>query len=390
MTFLKKTLGVLALAGALVFGTPNISEAGVVASSESGALFNAVDEASDTLRVAANAKLSIFVSGTYATDNIVWLQKATAVGSGAWENVIRVTGTSTVANARVETYWDSGPNPADYRLFMSATGTGAVVAYLTDKNRTAVSIHDYANSATQIVTFDDFMGQSNDGSLTVLNPSMYLTTRGEDQEGTIAAVTVAIQEGAVTIVSGDNLAGSEICMSAITTGSFGALPSDGPIVFEIRQAGANIDGITYMALQAQECAADNVVSVLADMDSGVFVQVDASNADMIGIIRQDEATDTDDWQAFSSLVDTEGANALEVPLGVATSANTYVILRVETDVLGNGYFYVNGALKHAEALAITPGTRLVPAYVSAETAAGGGVVTTTIDYWAMVVARPTS
>ena len=129
---------------------------------------------------------------------------------------------------------------------------------------------------------------------------------------------------------------------------------------------------------------------MIDIDSGVVAQLDGSNADMIGIARQDEATDTDDWQAFSSLVDVEGANALEVPLGVVGVATEYDTLRVETDTAGNGYFYVNGTLLHAEALAVTPGTRLLPSIFVSETAANGGAVEIHIDYIMYVVPRPAS
>ena len=121
-----------------------------------------------------------------------------------------------------------------------------------------------------------------------------------------------------------------------------------------------------------------------------MAQLDANNADMIGIVRQDEATDTDDWQAFSSLADVEGANALEVPLGTATVVDTYVVLRVETDAAGNGYWYINDALVHAEALAVATTARLIPAFVSAETVAAGGTVTTVLDYVLFVHPRPTT
>ena len=379
-----KTLAAVAI---LAFGFSTPSSAAVVTNT-TDQLFNAVDETSTSLIVESGTVLTTFVSGTYSAANVVWLQREVgSPGSGAWENVARVTGASTTANARVTTSWTSGIGTEAYRLIMSATGTGAVVAYLTDH---AVTATDYfrTSSSSDIVFFDDFFGENNDGSLTVVNPSLYVTTQGADSEGTIGAVTVAIQEGGVTLISGNNAAGSEICISMIDEATSGALVSDGPIVYEVRHRAAQTDGLTYMTLQSQNCTSSGTIDVLIDIDSGVVAQTDANNADMIGIARQDEATDTNDWQAFSSNDDTEGANALEVPLGTATAADTYVVLRVETDALGNGYWYVNGVLVHAEALAVATTARLIPAFVTAETVAAGGTVTVVIDYILFVQARP--
>lgn len=379
--------GIFALV--LALASPNFASAAVVTNT-TDQLFNAVGEVSTTITVPAGTVLTTFVSGTYAVANVVRLQREKgSPGSSAWESVQRVTGETTTANARVTTAWATGKGRESYRLHMTATGTGAVVAYLTDY---AVTATDYfrTSNADSIVFFDDFFGENQDGSLTAVNGALFVTTQGADSQGTVGVLTTAIQEGGLTLVSGGVEAGSEVCLSMIDEATSGALVSDGPVVFEVRHRAAQVDGLTYMTLQAQNCTANGSVDVLADMDSGVFVQVDGSNADMIGILRQDEATDTDDWQAFSSNGDTEGANALEVPLGTATVADTYVLLRVETDTLGNGYFYVNGSLVHAEALAVATTARLIPAFTTSETAAGGGAVTVVIDYWMFVQARPTT
>ena len=382
---MMKFLQSLALVVALVWGgSPDVQAA--VVTNTTDQLFNAVGESSSTLRVNPSSELSVFVSGTYAAGNTVVLQRGVgSPGSGAFENVVTVT--SGTANARVVTRWPTGPNPESYRLLMTATGTGAVVAYLTDKNVTATT--GFVSDSAQIVMFDDFVGD-NSASPTVLNASKYLTTDGDTQAGTLGARTADVEEGTVQMNAGTTDITDGICLSFLAIGPFGALPSDGPIIFETRLQAEQVDGLVYMTLQAQECTALNTVVTMIDMDSGVVLQLDASNADMIGIARQDEATDTDDWQAFSSLVDTEGANALEVPLGVVGVATEYDTLRVETDTAGNGYFYVNGTLLHAEALAVTPGTRLLPSIFVSETAANGGAVEIHVDYILYVVPRPAS
>ena len=387
---MRKILQALALGAVLLLSTQTVAQAAVVTNT-TDQLFNAVGETSTTLRVnTPRTKLSVFVSGTYEDVNTVVLQREVgSSGSGAFEDVLTVT--SGTANARVVSQWQTGPNPSSYRLRMTATGTGAVVAYLTDKPVTARTITQLPANESRIVLFDDFYGGLNDGSLTVVNPSLYVATQGADSQGTIAArIVSAGEEGVVQLVSGDALAGSEVCLSMVDEVDFGAIASDGEIIFEVRLAAAQVDGLTYMTLQGQECTAAASVDVLIDIDSGVVGQVDGSNVDMAGIARQDEATDTDDWQAFSSLIDVEGANALEVPLGVVGVAGEYDTLRVEIDTVGNAYFFINGDLVHAEALAVTASQRLIPAIVTAETAAGGGTVTIDLDYLLFITGRPSS
>lgn len=394
MRNILKTLAVATLALMLAFGWPKPAQAvTVVTSSESGALFNAVDEMSASITVSAGATLTTFVSGTYAIANIIYLQREVgSPGSGAWENVTRVTGASTTANARVVTTWTTGPGTEAYRLIMTATGTGDVVAYLTDKNVVAAGIETYKSNLSQIVFFDDFLGENNDDSLTVVNPSLYKATQGDDTAGTIAAIASGVQEGGMSLgPSGTDLLGSAVCVSALSVANFGAIASDGHMVFEVRLQAAQTDGYTYMTWQGQECTTSGSIDMLIDFDgAGAFSQVDGTNVDMAGIAVADEAVDTDDWQAFSSLIDVEGANALEVPLGVQISAAVYDVLRVEIDTVGNAYFYVNGALLHAEALAVSTSQRLIPAVVTAESAANGDTVTLQLDYWFVVTGRPAS
>ncbi len=347
-------------------------------------LFNAVDEISATLTVEAGTVLTTFVSGTYASGNVVRLQREVgSPGSGTWENVQTVTGATTVANARVVSAWTTGLGTEGYRLIMTATGTGAVVAYLTDHAVTAAA---NVTSATRITYFDEFNG-INSASTTVLNASRYVSTDSNSGGGTVGAMDVSIQEGAVVMNSGTTT-DDGTCMSAITSGSFGGLVSDGPISFEIRIRSAAVTGVVFMTLADTVCAADTVP--LASVLALVVDQVDGGSESLAGIMRDQDATSAAQWHAISAIADTEGANALEVPLGISTDADVYVVLRVETDALGNAYFYVNGALKHAEALAVTTSARLIPVLHLMESAGDDGAVISMIDYWEFSVARPTS
>lgn len=376
----------MGLAAALLLYIPVAAQAAVVTNT-TDQLFNAVGETSSTLRVNTRfTQLSVFVSGTYAAGNTVVLQRGVgSPGSGAFENVVTVT--TGTANARLVTRWDTGPNPESYRLKMTATGTGDVVAYLTDWPITARA---WATGATRIVMFDDFTGD-NSASTTVINASKYVSETQSTSGGTIAANTVAIQEGGVSIVSGDDSsnAGDEAtCMSAITAASFGGLVSDGIISFEARLQADSINGIVAAGLIDIACVADNVP--VADIDSGT-VTFNGATAGGAMIWQQDEATNVDSFQAISALANVEGANALEVPLGTVIVAATYYTLRVETDTTGNAYFYVDGTLQHAEPLAVTTTDRLVPMIQAVATIDGTSeAVTIIVDYWEFMVPRPAS
>ena len=374
----------IALALVLFFGGSAVQAA--VVTNTTDQLLNAVNEVTSTLRVGATTQLSIAAHPDDEDVNTVVLQREVgSPGSGAFEDVLTVT--SGTANARVVSRWTTGPNPSSYRLKMSATGTGAVVAYLTDYPVTPTA---YVTNSTTIVHFDDFIGL-NSASTTVVNASRYVTQTQTTSGGTLAANSVAVQEGGVIMLSGDdssNLGDEATCMSAITLASMGALVSDGPISFEVRLRADVDDGIVAAGLIDIACVADNVP--VADIDSGT-VAFNGATAGGAMIWQQDEATDTDDFQAISAISNVEGANALEVPMGVALVADTYFTLRVETDTAGNAYFYVDGTLLHAEPLAVTTTDRLIPMVQTVATIGSPSVaVTVVIDYWEFVVPRPSS
>jgi hypothetical protein len=268
---------------------------------------------------------------------------------------------------------------------MTATGTGDVVAYLTNWPVTA---RTWVTDATHIVHFDDFIGY-NSASTTVINASRYVSQTQTTSGGTIAAASVGIQEGALIMLSGDDSsdAGDEsTCVGAITLASMSALASDGIISFEVRLRSDEAGGIVGAGLIDIACVADNIP--VADIDSGA-VTFNGATAGGAMIWQQDEATDVDDFQAISALANVEGANALEVPMGVALVVDIYFTLRVETDTAGNAYFYVDGTLLHAEPLAVGPATRLIPMVQAGATNDGSDdVVTLIIDSWEFMVPRP--
>ncbi len=371
-----KAFGVAALL-AMPFALP-ISAATVVTNT-TDQLFNAADEVSATLTVAAGTQLSIFISGTYSVANVIVLQRERgSPGSGAWESIATLE-TST-ADARTTTLFTSGTGRESFRLRMTATGTGDVVAYLTDWPRASVT---YTSNSTYLVHFDEFIDQ--DSSPTVVTAAKYSTEVSDSGGSLIASVSVAANEGALTITSGTT-ANDGACLSTITATAFGSDISDGITVFEARLKSATLDGLVGIALVDQVCADTTDTIPLVDIDSGVVSQVDGESESIAGIFRQDEADAVAGWQAVSAIADAEGANALEVVIGTQVAA-TYQVLRVEVDNLGNAYFYVGDVLVHAEPLAVTVTAILVPMIMTTETVPDTGANITLVDYITFVMPR---
>lgn len=350
--------------------------------------FEAVDEVSTILTAAPNAELTIFISGVYAAGNTLVLQEEVgSPGSGAFRTVATLT--NGVANQRVITGFTNGPNRTGYRLAMTATGTGAISATMTDRSRTAVN---YVRDLDQVVYYNEFFTpQESDTSPTLVSPDFFVTETQSTSGGTIAAVTVTIQEGGVTIVSGDASSGTDppdesTCLAMSVLADWASLVSDGFNAFEVRFQIDVLTGQAAIGFIDIICVADNIT--VADIDSGT-VTANGATATLVAIMQQDEANSIDTWQAVSAISDVEGANAEEVvgPLAVAA---TYVVLMVEIDNLGNAYFYHNGLMFHAEALAALTTSRIIPYVQVSGTPGGTAVVTMIVDYWKFVQARPTS
>ena len=369
------------LAGLLAFGvgwSPGANAA--VVTNTTDQLFNAVDEVSSTLTAAPKAELTIFVNGTYAAGNTVVLQEEVgSPGSGAWTTVLTLT--DGTANKQFQISYTTGPGTTGYRLNMTATGTGAVTAYLTDHNTTA---RTFINNATFLVHRDEFIDQ--DSSPTAVTAAKYSTEVSDSGGSLIASVSVAVNEGALTITSGTT-SQDGACFSTITADAFGSDISVGWTVFEVRLKSDNLNGLVGIGFSDQVCADTTDTIPTVDIDSGVVSQVDGESESLAVFARQDEATDVDGWQVVSAIADAEGSNALEVSVGTQAAA-AYQILRVEIDSLGNAYWYIDGALVYVEPLAVTVTAILVPTIFTTETVLNVGASITLVDYILFVMPRP--
>ena len=343
-------------------------------------LFNAVDETSADLLAAPFTELTFFISGTYSTANTVVLQKEVgSPGSGAFETVLTLD-TST-ANARTVGGFTTGPNTDNYRLKMTAFGTGAVVAYMTDYPRAA---RNWGTSdATNIVFFDDFK-ITGVASATVLDANVYVITEdsGGGGQGVPAVMVAGILEGGFTHTSDDGN-GEEVCVGQADPATDGSTVSDGWHMFELRVSIDVLTGLAEMGWWDTICTADTVpISITTGT-----VAANGATAAIAAIVLDDGATDATAWQAVSAISNAEGANALEVPM-ITAVVSTYVVLRLEIDNLGNAYFFVDDILLHAEPLAVLT-TSEIAAFFQVESTTSTALVGT-VDYWTTVQPRPTS
>lgn len=361
-------------------------ETHVIVTNTTDQLLNAAGEVTSTLTAAPFEVLTIFISGTYSTANVVELQREVgSPGSGAFERVFDLDlGT---ANARQIQSVTNGPNTNGYRLAMTTFGTGAVVAYMTNMNRTARNWMDPKYVFTQAVQFDDFFDNSwetNADSETLVSDQKYVATGGTDNSGVIGVHDLSNREGGVQQTSSTDENDME-CFGVDVVADHAVLPSDGWSAIEIR---LNVDVLTAAAGMGFHDTVCTDTGVWVTAVAGVVASSGAGDSQAI-ITFQDAATNSTSWLATSAIIDVEGANALEVAMATAV-AGTYVRLRVELDNLGNAFFYIDGTLQHVEPLAVTTTVEQAPLAFAESSSAGSTALLMTMDYWMFVKPRPTA
>ncbi len=347
-------------------------------------LLNAVDETTSSLNALPFELLSVFISGTYAAGNTVVLQREVgSPGSGAFETVATVT--TAIANERIEFQWTNGPNTNAYRLKMTATGTGAVVAYMTNWPVAAINWTTGSHLTTHVVNFYDFLSNNEEGGTTVLDAEIWLSTEATDDsgDGVIGAYVDASREGIITMVS-DTEDTNPVCLSYIVLANFASLVSDGVTAFEIRVNWSDDDGWVGMGMNDDICATNDADWLNVDAE---VASENTDNGDVVGWVQDAGATDVAFYQAISAIATVVGANALSVPVEAMIPAS-YDTLRVETDSAGNAYFYLNGVLRHAEPLAVGTAAEILPFVMHGGN--GAGTTVSSIDYFLFVNPRPTT
>ena len=385
---MRKFLTALGVAAFLSvsFWVPIAANAAVVEHTVAGGM-DAAGEVSATLTVPGGTELTIFTFGTYSAANRFELQEEVgSPGSGAFSKVLRLD--DGTANAFITNTWLTGPNRTAYRVFMTVAGTGDVMVQMTDRASAAIDYGTVSTLAMNIY-FDDF-----NTNTSAINAAFYVSdTEADDGTDEPFLVLDTEVEGAVFGEAGGGGDGTDAtCMSALDFTDWAGLVSDGPMFFEVRLRTPDTTGSVSMALTEVECVAAPIPHV--DIDSGVVVFATGTYQDSVGIDQHGDATNLLSWIPWAANNDVEqfdGAAAGdgdEISIGTL-AADTYVVLRVETDTTGDCYFYVDGVLKAAHNTCVATDS-LLNGYIHIDSTVDGAGVTDVLyaDYWYFGFSRP--
>lgn len=221
-----------------------------------------------------------------------------------------------------------------------------------------------ANMPAGFVLFDDFYGLWVKSELP--NSARWSSTAGAGT-GNAAAVTVAASlNGEVTIKSASDDGTDAQNMSMLTGINLGFKANSGGLSMSCR---VKLDDITHSYLMVGFTDTISTTVEAPIFMNGAVIDSDATNA--CGIMFDVDATiDSFTLGGVKADVDTDPLVSALVPV-----ANTYVILRVDVDVLGTVTGYVNGVSIGSVANAVTITTALTPCIVIGNRSANQCVVT---------------
>ncbi len=378
----------LALGAAALLSLPIVAHAAavpqatVVENTVAGGM-DAAGEVSGTIIVEPFTTLSIFWGGTYSAGNRFELQEETgSPHSGAFRKVWRLD--TATANADSSTTFLTGPNRTAYRVFMTVAGTGDVLVTMTDASRTP---NAFTDKDLYLRHFDDFNTQT-----TAVDAAHYVA--GDEGAGTLAVVTVTIEEGGVTQVTDtNNDATDAVCFGSIVVTDKAGLVSDGWMSFEARvrqnEVGAELThGVGLMDVVCALNTDDQPVNFSA-LEGTVNGATDGAF-----VLQDGAATDTTSYTPFSVNAgveqhDIDTANtAYFYDTKVDPVDDNYNILRVEIDASGDAFFYIDGALVFAEATAVATTGTLAPFIFVNSINGNSTTITQVIDYWLHTITRP--
>ncbi len=381
-----KVLGVAAVLStpwALPISAAVVPQATVVENTVAGGM-DAAGEVSGTIVAQPFTTLSIFIGGTYSLEARFELQREVgSPGSGAFETVLRLD--TNTADADISTAFTSGPNTDAYRVFMTvAPQSGDVLVTMTDASLTPNGFDDYR---VYMRHFDDFNTQT-----TAVDADHYVA--GDEAAGTLAVVTVTIEEGGVTMVTDTGSDGQDsMCLGSIIVTDKAGLVSDGWMAFEIRSRLNEVGTETEQGM-----GLNNVICALNTNELPVTVATAAltvvTTTDGAFIFQDGGATNTTNFSPFSVNAGVEqhdtaaGGTGHFFDTGVAPADDEYDVLRVEIDASGDAFFYLNGVLQYAEASAVATTATLVPYWWINSEDGGTTTVTGVIDWWEHIITRP--
>ncbi len=379
-----KALGVAAFLSVLPLAAyaAAVPQATVVENTVAGGM-DAAGEVSGTITLAPFETLSIFWGGTYSAANRFELQEEVgSPGSGAFSRVLRLD--TATANSDDSAVWVNGPNRTAYRAFMTVAGTGDVLIKITNASLTPNVFDDFR---LYLRFFTDF-----DTQTTAIDAAHFLALN--EAAGSIAVVTVTIEEGGATMVTDTGADGQDAAtLCTIVTTDKAGLVSDGWMSFEARirqnEVGVNIEmGAGYV-----DAVCDGDSGDIPATASGEELTV-VGYTDVAVLLTDGDATQLLNLSPFSVNAgveqhDIDTVNTAHMyDTGVPIVDDTYIILRVEIDASGDVFYYIDGALVFAEFTGVNTTATLAPQVWINSALAGGTTNTQVIDWWLSTITRP--
>jgi hypothetical protein len=383
---MRKFFGyVLALAVGMFLSWPFVAQAAHTALI--GGTFTAVGVSSVLKMGARGATAHIYYNGTY--DQVVDLQREVgSPGSGAWEDINSFRDLAPAANTLYRLSWTTEKDNEQLRLKLRTHTSGTGVYSLFD-GRTSPRVFGVTgfNRRTHINRFEDFLEEAFPIASDDVGTWEWITFI--NASGSVFALVDTDNEGSISGTAGTSGSLDEVAASYAVVANDAGVVSNGVMVVEYR---TSMDDITQVEafLGLSDTIAVNVAIMPFTVNSNVVS--DTASTNDIGFIFSSDATDTNSWQPVSTNGGTVGNNAAEFACGFRDAVNNeYDILRLEIELNGDAFWYVNGTLCAAETIAVAPAAILVPYLgvdMNVDDATGGGVLT--VEYTDFYFARPSS
>ena len=377
-----KFLTKIALAAVIatgVWGSAKAEHTAIVGSS-----FTATGVSSSISLTNKGDTLTIYINGVYSTANVIDLEREVgSPGSGAFQRVL--ADIAPTANTLARIGYVAETNGETLRLRMRSFTSGEPFYSLFDGR---LSVPTFTQTS-HIDFFDDFkysdIATTGD---TTFGPTAEYAYFIETQ-GTPADVLATAEEGAMVMTSGvaGTIAQDVTAVSLDIVADNAALVSDGTTWVEWRAESSIITGQSYgFGLSDTIAIATTIALFTADTN----LVTDSAATNDIALMFSTDADAGNFWIAVSTNAGNVGNNDDEFSCEQAHVVSTYERLGILIEATGDAFFYVNGTLCAAEALAVATAARLLPyawATSATDVTTGGAVIT--MDYVDFKMARPT-
>lgn len=208
----------------------------------------------------------------------------------------------------------------------------------------ATELNKAADVSAKVAWFDDFLGDLLDDS--------YSVASGSDAQATDPAINAAAG-GTVRLTTGDSNTSVAADASSLTH-ELNWQADNGNLVFEAR---VKVDAITnvQICVGLTDAKADGTLELPFTIGGSDAITSNASDAVCFTF---DTGADTDEWFMTGVKGDTDSTD--NAATGVAPTAGTYQVLRIEVDSAGDATLYIDGTQEGTLSGAVTAGTSLTP------------------------------